>query len=284
MRMYFDTAALIDTHCHLNEESYDADRGQVVDRAEQAGLELIIDIAVDVVSSRRAIENAKAFPEVVKAAVGIDMENLIPGSELFEVRGSESDIETEISELRKLIAESRELIAMIGETGIDLYWLGQSLKSNGISQSDYDRILKEQENLLRRHIDLALEFNLPLSIHSRGAEWHTLQVITDYIGEGNVTGIFHSFTGTYEEAYEIIDCGFALGVNGIITFKNAEDLREVYRKLLGKVSTDWSPADFYKRGVFFETDGPYLSPQGKRGERNEPANVKDIYEYLISNI
>ena len=82
----------------------------------------------------------------------------------------------------------------------------------------------------------------------------------------------------------ILDAGWGLGVNGIATFKNAESIRDIYRRILPTKVKEQTPEFFYTRGIYFETDAPWISPEGKRGQRNEPANIKDIYEQFISQL
>lgn len=281
--LFFGEDNLFDSHCHLCDSSFDADRDEVVGRASENGVEKIVDIAVSLESSRLAVENARKYPGIVFAAVGIDPENLVPGSDLYSNNLSRpiSFWEEQINELRELISQNREFVVVVGESGMDAYHLEQKMNAGEIDFATGKQSLKMQEELFELHLQLAGEFDLPLSIHSRAAEKHCLEIAKRYPA---ARGVFHSYTGGYEVAKSILDAGWALGVNGIITFKNAEDLRSLYKKILGEVSSDWSPADFYAKGVYFETDAPYLAPDGKRGERNEPGNVKDVYNYTIPHI
>jgi TatD DNase family protein len=129
------------------------------------------------------------------------------------------------------------------------------------------------------HLELGEESGLPLSVHSRAAEERCLEIVKTYPA---ARGIFHSFTGDYVTAKKILDAGWALGVNGIVTYKNAVVLREMYKNILGEISTDWSPGDFYSKGIYFETDAPFLTPLGSKSGRNEPANINKIYEYMAT--
>ncbi len=268
------TDNLFDSHCHLNSETFDADRDEVVGRSLSEGVEQIIDIGIDVETSHKAVQNAKQY-ESVYAAVGIDPQVAIPGHDDYDPRYKEHSYCTEeITKIVKLISENAHQVKMIGETGLDFYYNRLAVEKGEQTQAAADESNKAQEVLFRLHLELARQFKLPVSIHSRNAEAHCLKVVKEY---PDVTGIFHSYTADLETAKGVLDAGWGLGVNGIITFKNSQDLRDIYKSILGKTSADWSPIDFYKRGVYFETDAPYLAPDGRRGERNEPSFVIGVF-------
>lgn len=258
---------LIDSHCHLNFPGYDDGLEKIINLAIKNDVLEVWDIATDLESSKKSITIAKRFNNI-KSFIGIDPEVFIPGSELsLSLDTDDSWFEQMFKELNLLIDENKDYVIGIGESGLDHYWL----KDKTTHEQESSKLL--QEKLFRMHLELAQKHKLPLSIHSRGAEEECLKIVKEYEAEG----IFHSFTGNYETAKGILDSGWGLGVNGIITFKNANELREVYKKVLFGKELE-SPLDFYKEGIFFETDSPFLSPEGKRGEQNEPANVSDVYE------
>ncbi len=265
---------LIDTHAHLNASVYDNDLKEVIQSASQSGVEQIWDVSVDLESSRKSCEIAKKYSNV-KSFIGIVAEVFIPGSDLF------ADLNTKLSwfdqakkDLKELFVNNKENIVGIGETGMDYYWIE---KDKSVSFESKKRSKFLQEKLFRMQLELAEELQLPLTIHSRAAELDCLKIASEY----QVTGIFHSFTGDYQAAKGILDKGFALGINGIITFKNADSLREVYKKIVGRIKPDLPITDLYSKGIFFETDAPFLSPEGKRGSRNEPSNLRDIFEFFV---
>lgn len=130
----------------------------------------------------------------------------------------------------------------IGETGIDLYWD----KSH----------LKEQQDAFIQQIRFAGNFHLPLIIHSRNSFNEIFQILNQEL-TGDVTGIFHSFSGSFEQAQEIINFGFKIGINGIVTYKNSG---------LDRVIAMTGPEQ-----IVLETDSPYLAPDPNRGKRNEPS-------------
>lgn len=266
-------AILFDSHCHLNSFSDIQTAEEYVTKAKKHSIEAIWDIATDVESSRKSIELAKNYSEI-KSFIGVDPELFEPGSSMFK-GFDETIIGQNIEEIEALINENREFISGIGETGIDNYWI---LEQDKETQT---KSLELQEELFIRHINLSKKYKLPLTIHSRNYETQCLDILKS---ENAEFGIFHSFTGTYEVAKKILDAGYGLGVNGIITFKSANELREVYRKLIGNVPPGVGPKFFYDKGIFFETDAPFLAPEGKRGEQNEPSNIKSIFSSFVSTL
>lgn len=277
--LFFPDDNLFDSHCHLNDHSFDADRVEVVGRASAAGVSKIIDIAIDIECSRKAIAHAKEHTGVVFASVGIDPDVIIPSSELFQgnLDKPEAFWDEQMNEVRELIFANREQVVAVGETGMDKHWVIRNPDSKPTSE-EVEKVMQRQEMLFRKHLELAVETKLPLTIHSRACEEDCLRIVLDY---SQARGVFHSYTGSYETAKKVLDAGWSLGVNGIITFKSAQELRAMYKKILGAISSDAQPADFYAKGIYFETDAPYLSPEGKRGERNEPAAVVKVWEKFL---
>lgn len=268
---------LFDSHAHVN-SSYTKEETLylLIQRSKDCGISHIFDISTNIESTKQSISLSKKSNGYISSFVGIDPEYSIPGSELFkEINLTLREVEELQDTLDKYITINKEYISGIGETGIDNYWIQQK----GLSESDSKASIKSQSLLFQMHLDLAKKHDLPVSIHSRAAEEMCIRVVRNH----SAVGIFHSFTGNYETAKKVVDLGWGLGINGIITFKNAEELRNTYKKLLGKVSLDWSPEDFYKKGIFFETDSPYLAPEPHRGEKNEPAFLKNIFDYVVSN-
>lgn len=280
--LFFDTDELFDSHCHLNDHSFDGDRDQVVEAAVAAGVNKIIDISIDLNCSRKAIHHGQIYPGGVFACIGIDPDVIIPTSELYqpEIADNEGMWDEHMTELKNMALVNKEIVVAIGETGIDGNWVNRISESEPKSQAEIVEIMDKQERLFIKHLELGAELGLPLSVHSRAAEKRCLEIVKNYPA---ARGVFHSYTAGYVTAKQILDAGWALGLNGIITFRNATDLRETYRKIIGKLSADASPADLYAKNVYLETDGPYLAPEGHRGERNEPANVKVIWDFLLKN-
>lgn len=286
-RQLLESNSLFDSHCHLNANAYDTDRQEIIGHAVDKGVCPIVDIAVDINSTRLAIDTAKQNPDLVYATAGIDPESFVPGSDLYVEDGS--DVYRQFDGLIPLIENNLDYIVMIGETGLDNYWI-QKL---GLDEVSVDKSIQYQKELFEKHIKLAITYNLPLSIHSREAIDECIKLLQIYATE-NVWGVFHSITPEVDDdeysfegkLREILEMGFYISLNGIITYKSANLLRNTVLKIFkSKVNCQQSKVslnDFYNAGFVFETDGPYLAPEGKRGERNEPANVSLVYDFLVS--
>jgi TatD DNase family protein len=228
---------LIDSHAHIQGKEYAGEVEAVIARAREAGVEKIIAVggAGDMSSNTEAIALAKIFPDIY-ATVGMhphDAKNV----------GAE-----EMQKLKELTSDPK--VVAVGETGFDYY---------------YDHSPRDvQRRVFAEFIHLARETGLPIVVHERDAANDAAQLLRDE-GEGKIRGVIHCFTGNYEAARAYLDLGFYISFTGIITFKNAEPLREVVRKL---------PLD----RILVETDSPYLTPVPYRGRRNEPAYVRYVAE------
>lgn len=267
LKQKIDLTELFDSHCHLNSAVFDKDREEIV---TDFGAKYIFDVAVDIETSLKALSNCNKY-DAVRAFIGIDPEIFIPGSELFKNFEQNDQWFTSLkNKLHTLIDQNQNVVLGIGETGLDFYRFGN------FSKEIIKNSVEKQEKLFRIHLELAEKKSLMLTIHSRGAEKRALEIASEY----KVTGIFHSYTGDYETAKTILDKGFGLGINGIITFKNANSLREIYKKIIGRIPKELSPEFLYKKNLFLETDAPYLAPDGKRGERNVPKNIYGIFKFI----
>lgn len=218
---------MIDTHSHIYSEEFDSDRAEVIARAKAAGITKIILPNVDSESLPRMLQLESEYPGYCFAAIGLHPTSV------------KENYAEELAIVKKEL-ERREYIA-IGEIGIDLYW---------------DKsFLKEQIQVFVQQIEWALEYNLPVIIHVRDSFRETMDVLEQFRGKG-LEGVFHSFTGTIDQATEIIDFGgFYIGINGIVTFKNS-GLDAVVQQIDAQY-------------LLLETDAPYLTPAPFRGKRNE---------------
>ena len=236
---------MIDSHCHLNFDSFDEDRAQVLERATGAGVSAIINPAVDLNSCEEVLTLARLWPQVY-AAVGIH-----PNS--CGDFGRES--------LRALCALSKRCgVVAIGEIGLDYY---------------RERCSPEQQQrALRQQLQLATECDLPVIIHNREASTDLLPILEAHAGalppeQTERIGVLHSFSASAEVARHALALGFYLGFTGPLTFRKAELLRKVARE---------APLD----RLMVETDAPFLSPEPFRGRRNEPARLPHIVEKLAA--
>ncbi len=234
---------MTDTHCHLYTEAFDDDIKEMMERAEAAGVKHFYLPAIDKSCTERMSLLQEQYPDRCFAMAGLHPCSV------------KEDYETEIAHVKELLS-SRKFYG-IGETGLDFYW---------------DKtFVPQQYKALEIQAELALEYNLPLILHTRNATQETIDVIKKYEGRG-LTGIFHCFGGSVSEANQISDLGFYLGIGGVITYKNS-GLAEVITCIDMK-------------HIVLETDAPYLSPVPLRGQRNESsylfyiakkiANVKGI--------
>jgi TatD DNase family protein len=228
---------LIDTHCHLYSEEFKADIAIVMQRAEVEGVERFYLPAVDSGSIEAMLALSKAFPNKC-----IPMMGLHPCS-------VKANYLQEVTIVQDWLA--KEKFAAVGEIGLDFYW------DKTFTQQQYEAF--------RIQIELSLQYNLPLVLHTRDAMQETIDIIKEYVPKG-VRGIFHCFGGSYENAIEIINAGFYLGIGGVLTYKKS-GLSEVLEKI-----------DL--QHLVLETDAPYLSPVPQRGKRNESSYLKYIVAKL----
>ena len=234
---------LIDTHTHLYVKEFFADIKQVIERAGKEGVNKFFLPAIDSSETGAMFELENKFPGKCFAMAGLH-----PCS----VKENYKD---ELRMVEKLLKERK--FAAIGETGLDFYW---------------DKtFVKEQYESLNIQAQWALQYDIPLVLHTRDAMQETIDVITSYNGK-SLTGIFHCFGGTRQNAHDIIDQNFLLGVGGVVTYKNSR-LAEVVKD----IDLDY---------IVLETDAPYLTPVPFRGKRNESSYLKYIAQKIaeIKNI
>jgi TatD DNase family protein len=223
---------VIDTHAHLDDDRFAADRPAVVARAAAAGLERVVTIGTDAATSTRNVELASQFP-LLRAAVGLQPNHVA------EAQPGDWDA------IRELVRHPT--CVAVGETGLDRYW---------------DRApFSLQEDYFARHLALSREERRPVVIHCREAEADVVRMLrAEFDARGPVAGVMHSFTGDAETARACLAMGLYVSFAGMVTYKNADDLRQV----AGTIPLD---------RLLVETDSPYLAPVPVRGKRNEPAYV-----------
>lgn len=233
----------IDTHTHLFLPEFDNDRNKVIVNAQENGVEKILLPNVDGTTISSLLELTSKYPEFCYPMMGLHPTSV------------KENYEEEIENVENWL-QQRKFYA-IGEIGIDLYW-------------DKTYII-QQEKAFRYQIDLAKKYNLPIVIHARESFDEIFKIMDDVI-DSKLTGVFHAFTGTDNQAKRIVEWGFKIGIGGIVTFKNS-DLNEVVHNI-----------DI--NHIVLETDSPYLSPAPNRGKRNESANIIHIANKIaeIKNI
>ena len=270
---FFPFTTLFDSHCHLNSEPLRKNAVDLVKQAQAAGVEKVIDVAVDLSSAVDALANAQKFPDVVYPTIGLDPELCVPGSDIYDASFSYEKIDQQIKKMRLMLGMDKYF--MIGECGMDLYWLEKNQADKKVLQKSREL----QTYLFVKQLELAKEFNLPLTIHQRGCFDELMSVVKPYVG--SVMGVMHSFTGTYEQAKEIFAAGFAIGINAIVTYNSAQDLRGVVKKILGNKKLE-NPTDLYQKGIYLETDAPWLPPHGYKGKYNTPSSIRNIWEFILT--
>ncbi|HEX3083631.1 MAG TPA: TatD family hydrolase [Pyrinomonadaceae bacterium] len=233
---------LIDSHCHIDGAEYDSDREETIARAIDAGVTTMLNVGTGDPHSgafERAVELAEKH-ESIYAAVGVHPHD----AKLFD-----DDAE---ARLIGLASQSPRVIAW-GEIGLDYH---------------YDHSPREvQQTIFARQLKIARQLHLPVIIHSREADEDTIGIIRAELKGYERAGVLHCFGGSLQMARDAIELGFYVSFAGNLTFKKAEDLREVARQL---------PLE----RLLVETDCPYLTPVPFRGKRNEPARVVETAKFL----
>lgn len=227
---------LFDTHAHYDDEAFDADRDAVLSALPEAGVSLVLDPGCDLPSSQKAAALAETYPHVY-AAVGVHPEHCAGFGEAA------------LSALRQL-AERPKVIA-IGEIGLDYYW-----------EQNPPREIQRQA--FRAQLALARELDLPVIVHDREAHQDCLSIVREH---PQVTGVYHCYSGSLEDAKVLVKLGWMLSFTGVITYKNARKALEVI---------DWLPMD----RIMIETDSPYLTPEPFRGKRNDSGYVHLVAETI----
>lgn len=230
---------MIDTHTHLFVEEFSEDLPSVIQRAREAGVECVFMPNIDDESLEDMLEVCAQYPEYCYPMLG------------FHPTSVDAFSMEKVQRMKKLLVPGHPYIA-IGEVGLDLYW-----------DKTY---LREQQMVLEEQIQWAMEWELPLVIHCREAFPELFDMLKPYKKTG-LKGVFHSFTGTIDEAQEALEYdNFVLGINGVVTFKKST-LPEVLKQV---------PLE----RLVLETDSPYLAPVPFRGKRNESAFVEKVADKL----
>lgn len=249
---------LVDTHCHINimlrgyktKSNYtelspdEINRANnIIQQAELNDTNLIINVGTDLIESKTCIELAQLYKNCY-AIVGIHPNDLT------------ENWKTEFQKISTLVKNKAEnKIIGIGECGIDMHY------------ENYN--LPRQQNAFKAHIELALEHNLALSIHSRDGAEETFKIIDDYSKESNFRGIMHCYAYDQGYAQQAIDFKLSLGIGGTLTYPKNEILRTIVKSVQLK-------------DIVLETDAPFLAPQIVRGTENCPANIKIIAEFIAN--
>jgi TatD DNase family protein len=231
---------LIDTHCHLYLADFKADLAEVIQRATESGVQKIFLPAIDTETHEQL--NALTVLSTNKLQL-LPMMGVHPCS-------IKENFEEELKTAERFLNEGKYYA--VGEIGLDYYW---------------DVSFKEQQIYsFEKQLQWSLDRQLPVAIHSRNSTSDCIDAVSKF--NGKVKGIFHCFSGTLEEAKQIIDLGMYVGIGGVVTYKNTN-----LRQILKEVGLS---------NVVLETDAPYLTPVPHRGKRNEPTYVKLVAEAIAT--
>ena len=247
---------IINTHSHIYDEAFDADREEVFKRALEAGVEMLLLPNCDEKSIKPMMEFYEKHPDNVRVMMGLHPEEVKE-----DYKNKLSLIENEVPRLtarndngvsvgtlpmsfRPERCGVEKSFVGIGEIGLDFYW--------------DDTFKKEQIEVLTEQLHWAKDLGLPVSIHTRNA-FHDMFKVLDHEQDGRLAGVMHCFNGTLDEAKTALSYGFHLGLGGVITYKNC-DVKEFL-------------AEIPMERIVLETDDPYLPPVPYRGQRNEPAYI-----------
>lgn len=233
----------IDSHAHIDGDDFDIDRNEVIERAHAAGVSLILNVGTGDPHSgalERAVELGNQHESIYTAI----------GTHPHDARLYNDAAEQKI----KNLINHNHVIAW-GEIGLDFH---------------YDNSPRDvQIEVFKRQLRAARECNLPVVIHTREAETETIEILKSEYHDAQRRGVFHCFSGSMDLAQRAIEIGFMISFSGIVTFKKAEELREIAKQV---------PLDH----LFIETDCPYLTPIPYRGKRNEPAYVVEVARTLAT--
>ncbi len=234
---------IFDTHAHYDDKRFKNDYEEIIKNFKEDGISKMCNIGIDLETSNFSVELSKKFDNVY-STVGVHPHN---------VKGMS---EKTIVELKKIVCKKEGKIVAIGEIGLDYH---------------YDFSPKEEQiKWFKKQIELAKQLKLPIVVHAREAD----QAVYDIIKESGINkGVLHCFSGSKELGDEYIKLGFKLGIGGVITFKNAKNIKRVVEEIDIK-------------HLVIETDAPYLTPIPFRGERNESKYLKYVCEKIgeIKNI
>lgn len=228
---------LIDTHAHLYLENFKSDRTAVMERTIAEGVKTIYLPAINSEEHANLLEMEAKFPDNCLAMMGLHPCYV------------KEDYESELTLVADWLA--KRPFAAVGEIGLDFYW------DRSFEAAQYDAF--------RRQLDWSKKYRIPVSIHSRDSTEESIGVVKEQ-QDGSLSGIFHCFSGSYEQARKAADLGFYLGIGGVLTYKNS-GLPEILQKV-GLTH------------IVLETDAPYLTPVPFRGKRNESSYLKYVVEKL----
>jgi len=253
---------VVDTHAHVNFAAFKDDAATVMKRAHDAGIG-VVNVGTQYSTSARAVKMAHEYGEAW-AAIGVHPVHLRKGSFSYadseELEPIEIHTRGEVFEYEKYLELAKdEKVVAIGEVGLDYHHFEET--------DDVEEFKARQKETLIEHIKIANEVGKPVMIHCWDAYPDLLAILTE--NPVKKTGVIHSFVGGYKTARKFVELGYAIGVNGIATYS------DTYKRLIREIGLEH---------IVLETDCPYLAPGKKKGERNEPANVVIVAEFIAETL
>ena len=259
---------MIDTHCHIDEAAFDADREEVIARQREEGVQAMIVPGVNVASIETVLDVCHRHPGYCFPALGLHPEDV------------KTDWQDQLAIVEDAIRAHRDELVAIGEIGLDYYW---------------DKTFKEeQKEVLRRQLVLARELDLPVILHNREATEDILAIVKEITNnQSTITnnpspvtpnplrGVFHCYSGSKETAQIILNMGFYLGIGGVLTFKNSK-LADTLTELNQSPMTNHQSPIINR--LLLETDAPYMAPVPHRGERNESRFMTHVADRLAQTL
>ncbi len=238
---------MIDSHAHINDPAFDSDRAAIIQKTFDAGVNQFVEIACEPQEWQPALDLCKQYAGKVYAAAGVHPIYAKVYNDDFA------------KELKTVLAQSD--MRGIGEIGLDYAWTGE----DGSPE-------KVQQNVFEQMMELAADIKKPIVLHCRKSndltDFKAYDDMFAILKNSNFNGgVLHCFSGRKQDAKLALDMGLLIGVNGIISYKRNDDLRQTI-KYIGL------------NNLVLETDCPYLPPQTKRGKRNDPSNIPEIAQYL----
>lgn len=230
---------IIDTHAHIYSQELLPDVATMLKRAEEAGVEKILMPAIDSHTHVDMLHLESTYPTSCSSMMGLHPTSV------------KENYEEELHLVDKYL-QTRKFIA-IGETGLDFYW---------------DTTYKQQQyNAFEQQIQWAIQYNMPIVIHSRNSINECIELVASHVGKG-LKGVFHCFSGNMDQAQKIMDLGFYMGIGGVVTFKNSG-----LDVVLKNISLEQ---------IVLETDAPYLAPVPYRGKLNEPSYITYVAQKIAA--
>ena len=246
---------MIDTHSHIDGSEFAEDLEEVIQRAQDAGIKKILVPGICLKDTSRLLQVCQTHAGYLYPMIGLHPENIMDEDYNYVLEQMEQIIRSSIKNETNVPPKNTSPIVAIGEIGLDLYW---------------DTTHKEEQiEVFERQIEWAEKYDLPIVIHTRNAHAEMMEIMERHRHK-NLCGVFHCFTGTEEEAQDLLSFpNFMLGIGGVLTFKKST-LRDVVKNAIPLSR------------IVLETDAPYMAPVPNRGKRNESSYVKHVAETLAT--